>query len=50
MWNKTFDEFVCSICFQASAFDPCLHMTMVDGHCALVLVYVDDMLVTGSSL
>uniref|UniRef100_A0AAV1U7L3 Reverse transcriptase Ty1/copia-type domain-containing protein n=1 Tax=Peronospora matthiolae TaxID=2874970 RepID=A0AAV1U7L3_9STRA len=33
-----------------SAFDPCLYIKVVDGHCVLVLVYVDDVLVTGSSL
>uniref|UniRef100_A0AAV1TH64 Reverse transcriptase Ty1/copia-type domain-containing protein n=1 Tax=Peronospora matthiolae TaxID=2874970 RepID=A0AAV1TH64_9STRA len=50
VWNETFDEFVCSIDFEASAFDPCLYIKVVDGHCVLVLVYVDDVLVTGSSL
>ena len=50
VWNETFDDFVCSIGFQVSAFDPCLYIKMVDGHCVLVLVYVDDVLVTGSSL
>ena len=49
VWNETFDEFVCSIGFQVSAFDPCLYIKVVDGHCVLVLVYVDDVLVTGSS-
>ncbi|KAG2855627.1 hypothetical protein PC114_g28589 [Phytophthora cactorum] len=42
VWNETFDEFVCSIGFQVSAFDPCLYIKVVDGHCVLVLVYVDD--------
>ncbi|KAG2958598.1 hypothetical protein PC119_g26969 [Phytophthora cactorum] len=41
--------FVCSIGFQVSAFDPCLYVKIVDGHCVLVLVYVDDVLITGSS-
>uniref|UniRef100_A0AAV1V9Z6 Reverse transcriptase Ty1/copia-type domain-containing protein n=1 Tax=Peronospora matthiolae TaxID=2874970 RepID=A0AAV1V9Z6_9STRA len=50
VWNETFDEFVCSIGFEASAFDPCLYIKVVDGHCVLVLVYVDDVLVTGISL
>uniref|UniRef100_A0AAV1VCK0 Reverse transcriptase Ty1/copia-type domain-containing protein n=1 Tax=Peronospora matthiolae TaxID=2874970 RepID=A0AAV1VCK0_9STRA len=50
VWNETFDEFVCSIGFKVSAFDPCLYIKVVDGHCVLVLVYVDDVLVTGSSL
>uniref|UniRef100_A0AAV1UC50 CCHC-type domain-containing protein n=1 Tax=Peronospora matthiolae TaxID=2874970 RepID=A0AAV1UC50_9STRA len=50
VWNETFDEFVCSIGFKVSAFDPCLYIKVVDGHCVLVLVYVYDVLVTGSSL
>ena len=50
MWNETFDDFVCSIGFQVSAFDPCLYIKVVNDHCVLVLVYVDNVLVTGSSL
>uniref|UniRef100_A0AAV1V9Q8 Reverse transcriptase Ty1/copia-type domain-containing protein n=1 Tax=Peronospora matthiolae TaxID=2874970 RepID=A0AAV1V9Q8_9STRA len=50
VWNETFYEFVCFIGFKVSAFDPCLYIKVVDGHCVLVLVYVDDVLVTGSSL
>ena len=50
VWNETFDEFVCSIGFQVSGFDPCLYIKIVEDQCVLVLVYVDDVLVTGSSL
>ncbi|KAG2957085.1 hypothetical protein PC118_g24186 [Phytophthora cactorum] len=32
VWNETFDEFVCSIGFQVSAFDPCLYVKIVDVH------------------
>ena len=49
VWNKTLDEFVCSIGFQVSGFDPCLCIKMVESQCVLVLVYVDEVLVTGSS-
>uniref|UniRef100_A0AAV1VFJ7 Reverse transcriptase Ty1/copia-type domain-containing protein n=1 Tax=Peronospora matthiolae TaxID=2874970 RepID=A0AAV1VFJ7_9STRA len=49
VWNETFDEFVCFIGFQVSGFDPCLYIKTSDGHCVFVLVYVDDVLVTGSS-
>ena len=49
-WNETFNEFVCFIGPQVLAFDPCLHIKVADGHCVLVLVYTDDVLVTGSSL
>ena len=50
VWNETFDEFVCSIGVQVSDFDPFLYIKIADGHCVLVLVYVEDVLVTGSSL
>ena len=49
VWNETFDEFVCSIGFEVSKFDPCRYIKCIDGHCVLLLVYVDDVLVTGSS-
>ncbi|RQM08932.1 hypothetical protein DD237_008248 [Peronospora effusa] len=49
VWNETFDDFMCSIEFQASGFDPCLYINIIK-NCVLVLVYVDNVLVTGSSL
>uniref|UniRef100_A0AAV1TXN3 Reverse transcriptase Ty1/copia-type domain-containing protein n=1 Tax=Peronospora matthiolae TaxID=2874970 RepID=A0AAV1TXN3_9STRA len=49
VWNETFHEFVCSIGFQVSDFDPCLYLKITSGECVLLLVYVDDVLVTGSS-
>ena len=50
VWNETFDEFVCAIGFQASSVDPCLNITIVEGQCVLLmLVYVDDVFITGSS-
>ena len=50
--NETFDELICSIGFfiQPLGFDQCLYIMTSEGHCLLVLVYVDDVLVTGSSL
>uniref|UniRef100_A0AAV1T4T9 Reverse transcriptase Ty1/copia-type domain-containing protein n=1 Tax=Peronospora matthiolae TaxID=2874970 RepID=A0AAV1T4T9_9STRA len=53
VWNETFTRLltsVCSIGFQVSGFDPCLYIKTSDGHCVFILVYVDDVLVTGSSL
>ena len=41
---------MCSIGLQVSDFDPCLYLKMFDSHCVLLLVYVDDVLVTGRSL
>ncbi|KAG2775354.1 hypothetical protein Pcac1_g13982 [Phytophthora cactorum] len=49
VWNETFDEYVRSIGFRVSSYDPCLYIKVVDGECVLLLVYVDDVLVTGSS-
>ncbi|KAE8954268.1 hypothetical protein PR001_g32566, partial [Phytophthora rubi] len=49
VWNETFDEYVRSIGFRVSCYDPCLYIKVVDGECVLLLVYVDDVLVTGSS-
>uniref|UniRef100_A0AAV1TGV8 Reverse transcriptase Ty1/copia-type domain-containing protein n=1 Tax=Peronospora matthiolae TaxID=2874970 RepID=A0AAV1TGV8_9STRA len=49
LWNETFHEFVCSIGFQVFDFDPCLYLKITSGECVLLLVYVDDVLVTGRS-
>ena len=49
VWNETFDEYVRSIGFQVSEYDPCLYIQCIDNHCILLLVYVDDIIVTGSS-
>uniref|UniRef100_A0AAV1U0S8 Reverse transcriptase Ty1/copia-type domain-containing protein n=1 Tax=Peronospora matthiolae TaxID=2874970 RepID=A0AAV1U0S8_9STRA len=49
VWNETFDEFMCAIGFQASSLDPFLYIKIVEGQCVLLLVYVDDVLITGSS-
>ncbi|RAW25228.1 hypothetical protein PC110_g18359 [Phytophthora cactorum] len=37
VWNDTFDECVCSIGFQASAYDPCLYIKIVDAIMAKTL-------------
>ena len=47
--DETFDEFIRSIVFQASAFDTCFYIMTKEGYCVSVLVYVDDVLVNGSS-
>jgi hypothetical protein len=48
VWNETFDEFARSINFTVSEFDPCLYLKTVDGECVLMLVYVDNVILTGS--
>ncbi|GMF61332.1 unnamed protein product [Phytophthora fragariaefolia] len=49
VWNETLNEYVPSIGFQVSSYDPCLYIKVIDGECVLLLVYVDDVLETGSS-
>ena len=44
-----FDRFVRFIDFQVSAFYPCIYLKKKAGHCVLLLIHVDDVLVTGSS-
>lgn len=50
VWNETFDESVCSIGLQLSGFDPCRYIMTANGQCVFALGYVDDTLVSGSSL
>lgn len=49
IWKKTFYEFVCFIKFQILNFDPCLYLKSAGRECVLLLVYIIDVLVTGSS-
>ena len=46
--ERAFSDFICSIGFQASNFDPCLYLNISSGQCVLLLVYFDIVLVTGS--
>ena len=39
---------MCSIGFQVSDFDPCLYFKATNGQRVLLLVYIDDVLITGS--
>lgn len=47
--NEALHEFVCSIGFQVSDFDQCLYFNIASPECVLLLVYVRDVLVSGSS-
>lgn len=50
-WYKRFDYFVLTIGFQRSKFDHCLYFQYDDANndCVFLLLYVDDMLLVGSS-
>uniref|UniRef100_A0AAV1TGV6 Integrase catalytic domain-containing protein n=1 Tax=Peronospora matthiolae TaxID=2874970 RepID=A0AAV1TGV6_9STRA len=50
MKEKVFCAVPEGVKMEASGFDPCLYIMTSEGHCVFVLVYVDDVLVTGSSL
>ena len=49
-WEATFYEFVCSIGFQFSEINPCLDLKIASQKWIHSLVYVDDVLMTGSSI
>lgn len=47
--NKTFCEFVSSVGFQVSNFDPFLYLKVLNEESVLLLNYVDDSRVIGNS-
>ena len=50
-WNLQFDQHMRKIGFESSKYDSCVYMKKRDGKSvAFLLLYVDDMLVTGSDI
>ena len=49
IWNQTFNEYLFSIGFQISNYDPCLYLKKDGVDAVYVLLYVDDILITGNS-
>jgi len=50
-WYHKFDSFMAKHEFIRCEFDPCLYFKrLTNGEFFILLLYVDDMLVTGSSL
>lgn len=50
-WNLQFDQHMRKIGFESSQYDSCVYMKKKDGKSvAFLLLYVDDMLVTGSDI
>lgn len=47
-WYNTFDKFMTSIAFQRSCREPCLYTKFVHTTVIIVLMYVDDILITSS--
>jgi hypothetical protein len=49
-WNKHLDKYIKSLHFTPSILDPCLYYRWKDGKLALILVYVDDILIAYKDL
>jgi hypothetical protein len=50
LWNKTLSDFMLSIGFTVSSSDPCLYSRVTDGQTVYVTVFVDDLVISGSTL
>ena len=48
-WYKKFDSFVCRIRFKRFEVDHCCYVKFFDNSCIIFLLYVDDILIAGSS-
>ncbi|KAL2253135.1 UNVERIFIED_CONTAM: Retrovirus-related Pol polyprotein from transposon TNT 1-94 [Sesamum indicum] len=49
-WNKKFDQFMHSLDFKNSAYDPCLYFKHENNVPLFLVLYVDDMLIASPSL
>ena len=49
-WNRHLDKYIKSLHFTPSVLDPCLYYRWHDGKLALILVYVDDILIAHKDL
>ena len=49
-WYKKFDSFIHKIGFKRSETDHCCYVKSFDNSYVILLLYVDDMLITGSSI
>jgi len=49
-WNKQFDDFIARIGFERSKSDTCVYFKfLADGQFIILLLYVDDNLITSNS-
>jgi Reverse transcriptase (RNA-dependent DNA polymerase) len=48
-WFEKFSSTLINFGFKSSCYDPSLFLAHHEGHTLLVLIYVDDIIVTGSS-
>jgi hypothetical protein len=49
-WNRHLDKYIRSLNFKPSVLDPCLYYRWHEGKLALILVYVDDILIAHHDL
>ncbi|KAL0374429.1 UNVERIFIED_CONTAM: Retrovirus-related Pol polyprotein from transposon TNT 1-94 [Sesamum radiatum] len=49
-WNKKFDNFMKTLMFHKSAYDPCLYFKFVNNAPIFLVLYVDDMLIASPDL
>ncbi|KAL0443794.1 UNVERIFIED_CONTAM: Retrovirus-related Pol polyprotein from transposon TNT 1-94 [Sesamum latifolium] len=49
-WNKKFDNFMKTLMFHKSAYDPCLYFKSVNNAPIFLVLYVDDMLIASPVL
>jgi len=49
-WNETFHQFIMSINFEVSKYDPCLYYRKKSLIIIYLLLYVDDVILTGNCL
>jgi hypothetical protein len=48
-WNKEIDGWLCEFGLKPSRADPCLYIMIGEGNVLIVLLYVDDLIITGNS-
>jgi hypothetical protein len=50
LWNKILSDYMLSLGFTVSSSDSCLYSRLTDGQSVYVTVFVDDLVIIGSTL